>query len=67
MLMLRPSAIMASIAGIPSAVAGIFTNKFGSAIRSCNHRAARIVPAVSRASFGSTSTDTKPSPPLAPS
>src|ERR1044072_3205038 len=34
MLMLRPSAIIASIAGTPSGVAGIFTNRFGSSIRS---------------------------------
>lgn len=66
MLMLRPSAIIASMAGTPSAVAGIFTMRLGSSIRAWSRRAAAIVAAVSRASSGATSTDTKPSaPPVA--
>jgi hypothetical protein len=61
-----PSPIIASIAGTPSAVAGILTNRFGLLIRSCNARAAAMMAAVSRASSGATSIDTKPSvPPLA--
>ncbi len=64
--MLRPSAIIASMAGTPSAVAGIFTNRLGSSIRVWSWRAAAIVAAVSWASSGATSTDTNPSvPPLA--
>ena len=59
--MLRPSAIIAWIAGTPSAVAGIFTKRLGSSIRSCSRRAATTVASVSRASSGATSTDTKPS------
>ena len=62
-LVLRPSLIICSIAGTPSAVAGIFTNTFGRLIRSCRYRADSIVPGVSRARSGATSTDAKPSPP----
>ena len=66
MLMLRPSAIIAWMAGTPSAVAGIFTKRLGSSMRAWSRRAAAIVAGVSRASSGATSTDTKPSvPPLA--
>ena len=61
--MLNPLPIVASIAGMPSAVAGIFTSRFGRAMRSCNRAAAAIVAAVSRASSGATSIDTKPSLP----
>jgi hypothetical protein len=66
MLMLRPSAIIARTAGTPSAVAGIFTNRFGAAIRSCSFLAAAVVASVSRATSAATSSDAKPSvPPLA--
>ena len=66
MLMLRPSAIIAWMAGTPSAVAGIFTNRLGA-----------VDPLVQRAGgrqrglgvvgqLGATSTETNPSvPPLA--
>ncbi len=65
-LVLRPSAIIAWMAGTPSPVAGILTNRFGSAIRWCSLRAAATVASVSRASSGATSTETNPSvPPLA--
>ena len=51
---------------MPSGVAGILTNRFGSAMRWCRSRAAAMVASVSRASSGATSIDTKPSvPPLA--
>ena len=61
--MLWPSAIIAWMAGTPSPVAGIFTNRFGWAIRWCSWRAAAMVASVSRASSGATSTDTNPSLP----
>jgi hypothetical protein len=61
--MLRPSAIIAWMAGTPSAVAGILTNRFGWSMRWCSRRAAAMVASVSWASSGATSTDTKPSPP----
>ena len=61
--MLNPLPIVAAIAGMPSAVAGIFTSRLGRAMRSCNRMAAAIVAAVSRASSGATSMDTKPSLP----
>ena len=61
--MLRPSAIMAAIAGRPSLVAGIFTSRFGWLMRPCRSRADAIVPSVSWARAGETSIDTKPSPP----
>ena len=57
-LMLRPSAIICSIAGIPSAVAGIFTMRFGRPISDDHRRASSIVPGVSWASSGDTSTET---------
>ena len=44
MLMLRPSANMARMAGTPSAVAGIFTYRLGSSTSSWKWRAAVIVP-----------------------
>ncbi len=62
-LTFTPEAIASSIAGRPSGVAGIFTSTFGRSTRSQRARAAAIVPAVSRASAGATSTETKPSPP----
>ncbi len=63
--MLRPSAVIASIAGMPSGVAGIFTSRLGWVMRSCRSRAAAMVALVSRASSGATSMDTKPSVPPA--
>lgn len=65
--MLRPSAIIASMAGTPCGVAGIFTNRLGWPILWCSTRAASIVARVSRASSGATSTDTNPSIPSAAS
>ena len=62
-LMLRPSAIMACIAGTPAGVAGILTSRFGWAIRPCSPRAAATVASVSWAISGATSMDAKPSPP----
>ena len=65
-LMLRPSAIIASMAGTPSGVAGIFTITLGRASRSWSSRAWVIVPSVSAASAGETSMETNPSaPPVA--
>ena len=64
-LMLRPSEIIASMAGTPAAVAGILTNRFGRWMRSCRFRAESMVAAVSAANAGDTSRDTNPSvPPL---
>ena len=62
-LMLRPSAIIASIAGTPSGVAGIFTMTLGRSRRSWSWRAWATVPSVSAASSGDTSMDTNPSAP----
>jgi hypothetical protein len=56
--MLWPSLIMVLIAGTPSLVAGIFTNRLGWAMRLCNMRASRPVPAVSWARAGETSSET---------
>ncbi len=56
--MFRPSPIMARMAGTPSAVAGIFTYRLGSATSSWKWRAAVMVPSVSWASPGATSSDT---------
>ena len=53
-LTLRPSAIMASIAGRPSVVAGILTSKLGVRMRSCRERAAAMVLAVSANNIGVT-------------
>ena len=63
MLMFRPSAIIASIAGTPSGVPGIFTIRFGRLMRSTHWRTSRIVPSVSCARSGETSTETNPSVP----
>ena len=64
-LMLRPSLIIWRMAGTPSAVAGIFTNRLGASIRPCSARAASMLASVSWASAGATSRDTNPSvPPL---
>ena len=61
--MLRPSAIICRIEGTHSGVAGILTSTLGWAIRSWRPRAAAMVPSVSWASDGATSTETNPSPP----
>ena len=61
--MLRPSEIIWRMDGTHSGVAGILTSTLGWSIRSCRPRAAAMVPSVSWASDGATSTDTKPSPP----
>jgi hypothetical protein len=62
-LMLRPSLIICRIDGTPSGVAGILTSTLGRSIRVCRSRAATMVPSVSWASEGATSTETNPSPP----
>ena len=62
--MLRPSLIICRMAGTPSAVAGIFTRRLGRAIASCSRRAEAMVPSVSWARSGATSTLAKPSPPF---
>jgi hypothetical protein len=56
--MLRPSEIIWRMAGIPSAVPGIFTYRLGRSRRWWSWRAATMVPSVSGASRGSTSTET---------
>ena len=66
-LMLRPSLIIWRMAGIPSSVAGILTSTLGRSMRLCRYRAASMVPAVSWARDGATSTETKPSAPWAES
>src|SRR3954471_24940468 len=50
-----------SIAGSPSFVAGIFTNRFGRSTRSRSRFASSTVPWVSWARLGSTSSETQPS------
>ena len=62
-LTLIPSAIACSIAGTPSSVPGILTNRFGRSTRFQRSRAWFSVPSVSCASDGSTSSETKPSLP----
>jgi hypothetical protein len=62
-LMLRPSLIIWRMEGTHSGVAGIFTSTLGWSIRVCSDRAAAMVPSVSWANAGATSTETKPSPP----
>ena len=57
-LMLRLSLIIVRIGSMPSAVAGIFTYRFGSSMASWSWRAEAIVPASSRARSGATSTET---------
>ncbi len=59
-----PAAIISSIAGRPSFVAGIFTYRFGLSISAWKRRASAIVPSVSPASVGSTSIETYPRRPL---
>ena len=65
--MLRPSAIIASMAGTPSGVAGIFTITLGRARRPWSWRTWATVPSVSAASSGDTSIETNPSAPPAAS
>jgi hypothetical protein len=60
---LMPSAIDCSIAWRPSLVPGILISTFGRSSSPHRRRAASIVPAVSRASRGSTSKLTNPSCP----
>ena len=62
-LMLRPSPIIWRMAGTPSGVAGILTSTLGRSMRVCRPRAAAMVPSVSWARAGATSTETKPSAP----
>ena len=62
-LMLRPSAIIASMAGTPALVAGILTSRFGAPMRACRSRAAVMVASVSSARSGATSIETNPSAP----
>ena len=65
-LTLIPSATQAVIAGSPSSVAGILMNRLGRSTIHHSARASAMVFAVSRASRGSTSRDTRPStPPVA--
>ena len=56
-----PAAIVSSIAGSPSFVAGILMNRFGRSTSACRRLASAIVASVSRARFGSTSSETQPS------
>ena len=56
--MLRPSLIIWRMAGTPSAVAGILTKTLGASSVWWSPRAAAMVPSVSRARPGSTSTET---------
>jgi hypothetical protein len=66
MLMLIPSARQCSIAGMPSAVPGIFTITLGRLTACQSRSASAIVPAVSLPSVGETSIETVPStPPVA--
>jgi hypothetical protein len=58
-----PAAIDSSIAGRPSLVAGIFTNRFGRSTSFDSRFASAVVPSVSWARFGSTSSETQPSLP----
>ena len=62
-LMLRPSLIICLMAGTHSGVAGILTSTLGWSMREWRDRAAVMVPSVSWARAGATSTETKPSPP----
>ena len=57
-LMLRDSETIWRMAGMPSTVAGIFTYRFGCAMRSQSSRAWASVESVSRANAGLTSTET---------
>jgi hypothetical protein len=57
-LMLRPSLIICRMAGTHSGVAGILTRTLGWSIRVWRERAAAMVPSVSWASDGATSTET---------
>src|SRR5918912_896187 len=63
MLMFSPSERASSIAGTPSSVPGILIIRFGRSTRRQNSRACSSVASVSWARAGSTSSDTKPSPP----
>ncbi len=58
-----PAAIVSSIAGSPSGVAGILMSRLGRSISACRRLASSIVPCVSWARFGSTSSETQPSLP----
>ena len=60
-LTLIPASSVAAIAGMPSAVAGILIITFGRSSRAQSSLACAIVPSVSCARSGETSTDTKPS------
>ena len=62
-LMLRPSAIISSMAGTPAAVAGIFTIRLARCRVVCRWRAAAEVALVLSASSGDTSNETYPSTP----
>ena len=59
-----PVKIASSMAGRPSLVPGILMNRLGRPARADSSLAAAIVPAVSRASNGDTSSDTHPSTPF---
>ena len=61
--MVIPSEMHCVIAGSPSTVAGILIMTFGRSTIHHRARASAIVLAVSRASRGSTSSDTRPSCP----
>jgi hypothetical protein len=64
---LIPLAIASSIAGTPSSVPGILIIRLGRSTRCQKSRAWASVASVSCAKAGSTSSDTKPSAPPAPS
>ena len=56
-----PSEMACVIAGRPSSVAGILMNRFGRSTAHHSARASATVASVSRASRGSTSSETRPS------
>ena len=62
-LTLTPSASARVIAGSPASVAGILTSRLGRSTAFHRSSACATVPSVSRASPGSTSSDTRPSTP----
>ena len=63
MLTLMPAAVASRIAGMPSGFAGILINAFGRSTAFQNRFASATVALVSRAMYGDTSSETKPSRP----
>ena len=66
-LVFEPDPAQTGVPVTPSFVAGTFTKRFGAAMRSCRDRAMATVASTSWATEGATSTETKPSAPLASS